>query len=249
MDAGRMRQGKRLIIQSARLAASQIFEPGFRGVLWKSLGLTLLLLTLAWIGLEAAISTWLVPYLQSWPWLATAVLWLTGTGFVIGLGFLIGPVAAIFAGVFLDDVAELVEQRHYPQDAPGRPMPLLPSMILAVKFTLVVIAANLLALALVLLPGINFTIFFFVNAWLIGREYFQFAAMRFRPEAEAGAMRRTNSFTVFMAGLVIAGLMAVPILNLLTPLFATAMMVHMHKQIALRDAQRARRTPSRQAAG
>ena len=114
-------------------------------------------------------------------------------------------------------------------------MAMVPSLLLSARFTLVVVAANLLALALVLLPFVNFAIFFFVNAWLIAREYFQFAAMRFRTEEDAARMRQKYSFEIFVAGLVIAGFMAVPLLNLLTPLFATAMMVHVHKALTARE--------------
>lgn len=218
-----------MVIQSARLAAGQLLEPKFRGVLWKSLGLTIGLLIVMWIVLEALISTFLAPLLGPWPWVSTAIVWLFGAGMFVGAGFLIGPVAAVFAGIFLDEIAEQVEARHYPLDTPGRPMPMLPSMWLAAKFALVVIGANLLALALVLLPGINFAIFFFVNAYLLGREFFQFAAMRLRTMDDAEALRRENGTSVFLAGLVIAGFMAVPLLNLFTPVFATAMMVHLHK--------------------
>jgi CysZ protein len=48
---------------------------------------------------------------------------------------------------------------------------------------------------------------------------------------------------VFLGGLVIAAFLAVPLLNLLTPLFAAAMMVHLHKAISARDSS------VRQAAG
>jgi CysZ protein len=224
-----------LIIQSARLAASQLPETEFRSVLLKSLGLTILLLAVAWIGLEALVSTVLTPFLGPWPWVSTAILWMLGAGLLVGLGFLIGPATAAFAGIFLDDVAARVEQRHYPSDPPGTPMAMVPSLLLSARFTLVVVAANLLALALVLLPFVNFAIFFFVNAWLIAREYFQFAAMRFRTEEDAARMRQKYSFEIFVAGLVIAGFMAVPLLNLLTPLFATAMMVHVHKALTARE--------------
>lgn len=227
-----------MIIQSARLAASQLFEAEFRQVFWKSIGLTLLLLLVAWIGLEALVSHLLTPLLGSWHWAATALVWLTGAGMFVGAIFLIAPVSAAFAGIFLDDVAEAVEARHYPGDPPGEPMAIIPGIFLASKFLLVVAAANLVALMLVLLPGINFAIFFLVNAYLIGREYFQFAAMRFRPEAEANRLRRDNNLIVFLAGLVIAGFMAVPILNLATPIFAAALMVHLHKMISVRDRQR-----------
>jgi CysZ protein len=228
-----------LILESARLAANQLFEAQFRHFFWKAIGMTLLLLVVAWIALEAVVSTFLAPLLGPWPWLSTAIVWLMGAGMLVGAIFLVAPVSAALAGVFLDDVAEAVERRHYPADPPGRPMAVLPSIWLSAKFLLVVAAANILALLLVLLPGINFAIFFIVNAYLIGREYFQFAAMRFRGEAEAVALRRDNGTTVFLAGLIITGFMAVPILNLATPLFATAIMVHLHKKISARVGERA----------
>ncbi|MFZ1815518.1 MAG: sulfate transporter family protein [Rhizobiaceae bacterium] len=226
-----------IILKSARAAASQLFAPEFRSVLWKSLGLTVLLLLVAWIALEAVISTFLMPFLGPWPWVATAIVWLMGAGMIVGAIFLVAPVSAMFAGIFLDDVAQAVEERDYPDDQPGSPMAILPGIWLAAKFTLVVAAANIVALLLVLLPGINFAIFFFVNGYLLGREYFQFAAQRFRSEGEADTMRRQHGGTIFMAGLIIAGFMAVPILNLATPVFAAVLMVHLHKGISRNDAR------------
>ncbi|MEZ5871458.1 MAG: sulfate transporter family protein [Nitratireductor sp.] len=226
------------VIDSARKAASQLLEPQFRSVLVKSLGLTILLLFVAWIVLESLISTFLTPFLGPWPWVATAIVWLMGTGMFVGAVFLVAPVSAMFAGIFLDDVALAVENHDYPQDAPGTAMAILPSIWLALKFTVLVAFANLFALLLVLLPGINFAIFFLVNGYLLGREYFQFAAMRFRSEGDADRLRLANSGAVFMAGLVIAGFMAVPVLNLATPVFAAAMMVHLHKALSGRGPDR-----------
>src|SRR5690606_42140482 len=101
----------------------------------------------------------------------------------------------------------------------------------------IVILGNLLALVLLLVPGVNIAAFFLVNGYLLGREFFEFAAMRLLPEAEAKALRRRNAGTIFLAGLVVAAFLAVPLLNLLTPLFAAAMMVHLHKMVAGRDAR------------
>jgi len=224
-----------LVLESARRAITQLFSPGFRSVMWKSLGLTIALLIGAWFGMEALVDWLISPYLGSWPWVATALVWMTGAGFFVGALFLIAPVTAIFAGVFLDDIAEAVEATHYPQDAPGRATAILPSIVLSLKFLVVVAAANLLALLLVLLPGINFAVFFLVNGYLLGREYFTFAALRLRSEADANRLRRRNGTAVFLAGLIIAGFMAVPLLNLLTPAFAAAIMVHLHKQISAAD--------------
>lgn len=185
-----------------------------------------------WFALEALFSSFLVPYLgqYSWgAWAATAAIWFTGFGMVVGAGYLIAPVSAIFAGLFLDNVAKEVEEVHYPEDEPGTELPLSVSLWLALKFTLLVVIANLIALMLVLLPGINFLVFFFLNGYLLGREYFQFAAMRFHSEKQAKAMRQANEGNVFFGGMVIAGFMSIPLLNLATPLFAAALMVHVYK--------------------
>ncbi len=221
-----------MVIESARLAASQLLRPRFRSVMIKSVGLTILLFIGAWIGLEYLFSTFLLPFLGGWPWVATAAVWLLGAGVFIGAGFLLGPVTAVFAGIFLDEAAEHVEETWYGDEPPGKAVPLGQSLWLTVRFTLLVLFANLIALLLVLLPGINVAIFFLVNGYLLGREYFMFAAMRFRHEEEAAQLRANYSGPIFMGGMIIAGFMAIPIVNLATPVFAATMMVHLHKSIS-----------------
>ncbi|MCP4183984.1 MAG: sulfate transporter family protein [Hyphomicrobiales bacterium] len=223
------------MLQSSRLAISQLFSRPFRKVFWRSIGYTILLLVIAWFILESVVSTILLPYLGPWPWVATAMVWLLGTGMFIGAGFLIAPVSAMFAGIFLDDVAQEVEAKYYPGDPSGRELPISAAVWLAAKFTVLVIIANLIALLLVLLPGINMMIFFFLNGFLLGREYFQFAAMRFAGEEEVWALRKANEGLIFLGGMIIAGFMAIPILNLATPIFAAALMVHIHKQCRMRN--------------
>jgi len=223
-----------LILQSARLAANQLLEPRSRALVWKTVGLTILMFFGMWFALQMLASTYLTPMLGAWPWIAAAIVWLLGAGVFIGAGFLLAPVTAIFAGLFLDDVARHVEEMDYPGDQPGVALPVSVSVWLAIKFTILVIAANLLALILVLLPGINLAIFFLLNGYLIGREYFQFAAMRFCSEIEAAALRKNHALEIFGSGLIIACFMAVPILNLFTPVFAATMMVHVHKTLSER---------------
>ncbi|BCG91303.1 sulfate transporter family protein [Mesorhizobium sp. 131-2-1] len=229
-----------MILDAARAAASRLFSPEFRSVFLKTIGLTLLALVALWFGIESLLEwlAWpwlhsLLPGLPSWAgWLGAIV---AGIILAMGMALLIAPVTAIIAGLFLDDVAEVVERTDYPDDPPGRPVPALHSLVLAMKFFGVVVLGNIVALLLLLVPGVNIAAFFIVNGYLLGREFFEFAAMRFRPEAEAKALRRKHAGTVFLAGLVIAAVLAVPVLNLLTPLFAAAMMVHLHKAVSVRE--------------
>lgn len=217
------------MLDAAFLALREILSPPFRGVLVKSLALTLGLLVALWLLLERLLSTWVeIP----WPWLDTAFSILTGIGLVIGLGFLIAPVTALFAGLFLDDIAELVERTHYPADSVGTPLPMSRAILTAGKFLGVVLLVNAVALPLVLLVGFGFLIFLTANAYLLGREYFELVALRHHDAETARRLRIRHSGRVFAAGLVIAGFVAIPIVNLLAPLFATAFMVHVFKRVA-----------------
>ncbi len=240
-----------MILDAARAAIARLFTPEFRGVFFKSLGLTLLLLVLSWLALRGVligyVFPWIEAFLPSMPdwtsWFGVLAAIAASIGIALALAFLIAPVTAIVAGLFLDDIAEVVEREDYPSEPPGQAVPLMRGIVLAIKFLGIVIIANIGALLLLLVPGINILAFFLVNGYLLGREFFEFAAMRFRPEDEAKALRRRNAGTVFMAGMVIAAFLAVPVLNLLTPLFAAAMMVHLHKMVSASE------TASRAAAG
>ncbi|MEO5759740.1 MAG: sulfate transporter family protein [Mesorhizobium sp.] len=229
-----------MIFNAARAAALELLSPPFRAVFIKTLGLTVLALVALWFGLASLVEWAAWPWLHGFlPGLPSWAGWLGGIIAAIGLAFgmalLIAPVTAVVAGLFLDDIAEVVERTDYPGDQPGHAIPALRSLVLSIRFLGIVIVGNIVALLLLLVPGINIAAFFLVNGYLLGREFFEFAAMRFRSEDEARALRRKYAGTVFLAGLLIAACLAVPLLNLLTPLFAAAMMVHLHKAISARE--------------
>lgn len=215
---------------AASKALNQLFTPPFRSVLFKSLGMTVALLVLAIIGLETLFGS-----LVTLPgWLETTLQILGGLGLVIGSVFLVGPITSLIASLYLDAIAEEVEKTYYPADLPGRELPVVKSMWLAAKFFLVVVIVNIVALFLLLVPGVNIVAFYVANGYLLGREYFELAAFRHMPLEEARRLRQQNGMRVFLSGLVIAVLVSIPIVNLLTPLFATAFMVHTFKDVASR---------------
>lgn len=217
------------MIEAAALALRDILSPPLRSVLLKSVALTVGLLAALW-----TVLTWIVsrevalPY----PWLDAGFSILTGIGLVVGLGFLVAPVTALFAGLFLDDVAEAVERARYPGEPVGRPLPIGSALATSLRFLVVIIMVNAVAIPLVLVAGFGLVVFLLANAYLLGREYFQLAALRFHDAATVRALRARHSTKTFATGLLIAGFVAVPIVNLLAPLFATALMVHLHKRIA-----------------
>ena len=231
-----------MIFTAARLAIRDVLSAPFRAALWKSLGLTILVLVGLWFAVRLLFETVAMPFFADFVpdmpnWADNAG---TFAGFVASvllaflLAFLIAPVSAIIAGLFLDDVAETVEG-SYTGGRRGRALELVASIRLSLKFFGIVILGNLLAFALLWVPLVNIAAFFVINGYLLGREYFEFAALRYRSETEAKALRSRYGLTVFAAGLVVAALLAVPILNLLTPLFAAAMMVHLHQRVSARE--------------
>jgi CysZ protein len=225
-------------------ALSQILSPPMRSILLRSIGLALVLITVLAIGLQRLLS-WFADYGENW---AEAMLgpgfhtplnvlaWMVsiaaGFGVVLGGIFLMPAITSLIASIFVDDVADHVEREYYPAERPGVALPLLLATSEGVKTALLTILVYLVALPFVFLAGAGFLAFFIATAWLLGKQYFELAAMRFRPPAEAKLMRKDNAATIFTAGLIIAAFVSIPIINLATPLFGMALMVHLHKRLS-----------------
>jgi CysZ protein len=231
------------MLDDAVKALTQMFSPPLRAVLWKSIGLALALIVALGIALGrlivwlvgtggASVETILGPHAH----LPVSVLaWFlsiaASLGIIVGSVMLMPAVTAIVAGFFADQIADEVERVHYPADPPGAGLPLWRAVLEGGKTALLAIAVYLCAAPFLLLAGFGAIIFFLATAWLLGREYFELAAMRFRPPAEAKTLRRRNATTVYVAGLLIAAFVSIPIVNLATALFAMALMVHVHKRL------------------
>ena len=158
----------------------------------------------------------------------------TSVLFMIGLSiFLMVPVASAFTGIFLEDVADAVEDRHYPYLPPATPLSLSESLRQSVNFLGVVVVANLGAVFLypILGPGIPI-LFWAMNGFLLGREYFSLVALRRLPPSEVKAMRRRNRWTLWAAGALMAAPLTVPILNLVIPVLGVATFTHLYHQLA-----------------
>ena len=232
-----------MILDAARAALRDLFAPEFRLIFFKTVGLTLLALAALWFGLKELFDWLALPWIDvllpgfpSWAgWLSFIAAIVAGIGLAIAVALLIAPATAMIAGLFLDDAAELVERTSYPSDRPGEALPAVRALLQSLKFFGVVVLGNLFALILLLVPGVNIVAFFMVNGYLLGREFFEFAAMRHLPEDEARAFRRRHAVTVFLAGMLIAAFVSVPLVNLVAPLFAAALMVHLFKLLSARE--------------
>ena len=232
------------MIDAAVKAISQMLSPPMRSILWRSIGLALVLITVLAVGLQRLLS-WFATSGEGWAEallgpgyhsslnaLAWVVSIAAGLGVVLGGIFLMPAISSLVASFFVDDVGDLVEREYYPAEEPGVALPLGIAMTEGVKTALLTIVVYLVALPFVLVAGAGFLVFFIATAWLLGKQYFELAAMRFRPPAEAKLMRKDNAAPVFTAGALIAAFVSIPIVNLATPLFGMALMVHMHKRLS-----------------
>jgi CysZ protein len=218
------------MLSDALHSFAQVFSQPFRRVLWLSLGSTIIVLALFGAGAQWALDA--LPQFGN-TWADTAIEWVLRFFAVVVLIPLVHPVVSLVAGVFLERIADVVEATDYPSDPPGRDQPLLQSLVVSLRFTLVLVVVNLIALPFYLLPGVNLALFWVVNGYLLGREYFELVALRHLGIPEARALRRRHWLRIFLAGVIVAGFATVPLLNLLTPLFATAFMLHTSKRTGL----------------
>lgn len=229
-------------------AFGQLTDPAARGVLWRALFFSLLTFVVLWVlaafglshvgdGLVAWVAAqgvgglllWLVELLFGLAWVSALIL----VSF-----FLFPPIVATALSFLLDDVCRAVEARHYPALPPAREPPLLEEVADGLRFAVVAIGLNLLALPLYLLllfiPGANLLLYYALNGYLFGREYFELVAIRRLPRDEARALRRRHGGSIFVAGAVIALLLTLPLINIVTPVVATAFMLHRFEKLRRR---------------
>lgn len=219
-------------------ALGQLGDRRFRRVVGLGVLLSLALLFAAYILFVQAI-WWFAPETVDLPVIGpvSGVETLLGWAslvLMIGLSvFLMVPVASAFTGFFLEDVADAVEDRHYPGLPPATPLSLGEGLRQSVNFLGVVIAVNLGALFLYPFvgPGIPL-VFWAVNGFLLGREYFSLVALRRLPATEVKAMRRRNRWTLWAAGTLMAAPLSVPLLNLVIPVLGVATFTHIYHKLA-----------------
>lgn len=220
-----------LIADFAR-ALTQLGDPRFFGVLLRSLALTVAALAGLFLAVMSGLG-WLLPDAMTLPWVGTVgfvddLLSWTAIGLMLVLSVvLMVPVAAAVVGFFLDDIAAAVEARHYPGLPPATELGLGAQVADALRFFALVVAVNLGALVIYLLvPPFAPIVFWLVNGYLLGREYFQLVATRRLGAPGATALRRRHGLRIWLAGTAMAVPMSVPVVNLFVPILGVAVFTH-----------------------
>lgn len=226
-----------LIFQSFSLAVGQLSDGRFRRVFLIGVALALALLVAITAGFSWAVDAitpeqvWL-PVLGEVRWINDLLSW--GALFLLAFLsiFLMVPVASAITSMFLDDVADAVEVAHYPHLPPAPRQSFGDGLRDTVNFLGVLVGANILAIILyIFFAPLAIFIFWALNGFLLGREYFTLAAMRRMPRKEAKAMRRRHLGTIWIAGILMAVPLSVPLLNLLIPILGAATFTHLFHRL------------------
>jgi uncharacterized protein involved in cysteine biosynthesis len=219
-------------------ALGQLGDRRFRRVVLLGVLLSLALLVAVYAGFLQLI-WWLAPESIDLPVVGpvTGVETLLGWAsffLMIGLSvFLMVPVASAFTGLFIEDVVDAVEDRHYPGLPAARVQGWGEALVQSVNFLGLVIAANAVALLAYPFAGPAIPlVFWMVNGFLLGREYFTMVAQRRLPKAEVAAMRRRNRGRLWLAGTLMAAPLSIPVVNLLVPVLGVATFAHLFHRLA-----------------
>ena len=210
----------------------QLSDPATRQVVWLSIGIA----ALTFLAMFACIETALLhTSIFQTGWMETVSDILGRLSGVI-LAWLLFPAAISAAvGLFLGRVSGAVEARHYPALPLVEEPPFIESLLAAGKFLLTLVALNLALLFFIFTGPLYLILYYLVNGYLISREFFELVSIRRMDASAARAVRKRFQASLLIIGAIFAFLMTIPIVNLLTPIIATATMVHLFENWRARD--------------
>jgi|688.fasta_scaffold267960_1 CysZ protein len=215
------------MVKALRKTLRDLFDPRLTVTLVKAV-----LLSVAGYAVVGGLSWWLLGH-SRWAesvWLDRTLHMLGGLAGVV-LSLLMFPaVFGVLQSLFLDGIADRIEGRHYPELGPPRGTAIRDGLVVAVKVMVLMVVVNLLMLPVYivgsLLLGAGMMLFYAVNGWLCGREYYAQVALRRMPRGDVREWTRANRWTLWMAGVGIILLGTIPVLNLAAPVIGCAFMVH-----------------------
>jgi CysZ protein len=226
-----------MILSDFLKSVAQFDDPKFRRVLWRGLGLTIVLLIAACLLVNFGInqllsSAWAANLIGDQSWLG-ALINIGGVLFTIALSiWLMVPVTSAIIALFLDEVAQAVEARHYPHLPKQTATKLQDQILVGIRFLGILLLANVGALILsMIVPLLAPFVFWATNGYLIGREYFQMAAMRRMPRAQAQELFQRHQGSIWTAGILMAIPMSIPLVGLFIPILGAATFTHQFERL------------------
>lgn len=220
---------------SARKALATLFDRDFAALVFWTLVATAILFVALFVGLEFALgrlptlgSIWVNRFLE----LAAPII------LFLSIFFLGAPVAAMVGSLFLERIAAKVDARFYPGDPKAKGAPVFASIGEALRLIGLTLIVNIALLPVdVGVPGISELATVLANGWLLGREFFELAALRHLTAQQSDALRRRFAWRIYGGGLLISLLSAIPVIDLIAPFFGAALMAHLFQRLTHLEAK------------
>lgn len=222
------------MIKAFSRAIGQFGDPNIRRVVWISVGASAAIFAILWLGVGFLLTD---TSFFDIGWLETAVDVLGGLATLVITWMLFPAVVSATVGFLLDRVADAVEQKYYPHLPEVRETPMGEIISTTLRFLAIMVGLNLVVLIFLLFPPVFPFVFYGVNGYLLGREYFELVALRRLEPDQARALRKRHQGALFVSGAATAFLLTVPIVNLLAPIIFTAAMVHLLEGWRSQDSQ------------
>ena len=151
-------------------------------------------------------------------------------GGVVVAWFLFPLLYPILISFFDDQIANIIEREDYPHLKPPEP-PFWPTVMHDITFSIKAIVLNILCLALWLIPPVYIVVYYGMNGYLLGMQFFRMIAGRRVSVAEANVLKKKAHYSILMIGVSISFFSTVPFLNLAAPLIGIAAMVHLFQSL------------------
>lgn len=226
-----------MIFSDFAKALGQLGDGRFLRVMLLGTALAAALLTGAYAALLWLIETFTpgsidIPFVGPVGGLDTLLSWGSVLLMAVLSVFLMIPVASAFSGLFLEDVAQAVEDRHYPGLPAAARQSFGDTLIDTANFIGLLLALNTAALLLYPFVGpFSPLLFWGMNGYLLGREYFTLVATRRLGRDGARAMRKAYSLRIWAAGVLMAAPLSLPLINLAVPVLGVATFTHMFHRL------------------
>ena len=224
------------MITSFYLAVIQLFDKSLQKTLWVALSGSTCLFLLLWLitGYIFSQNEFLPTgwFFGLFDWVYEKLIGFLGGLLIFTLTWFLFPsVLSLIITFLLEDIISAVENKHYPDLSVARKQNIAELFRITLKFTLTSIILNILVIPLYIvfffLGPINLFIFYTLNGYILGREYFELIAFRRIELADGKQLYKKLRQKIFWAGIINAFLMTIPLVNMLAPIISAATMVHL----------------------
>lgn len=212
------------MLSALLLAIGDALSPRQARALLRSIAIAIVALAALWLG-----ATWLLSRVHAFgnAWIDTPIE-LLGSFAVLALAWVLFPAVTTFVlSFFLDGIVAGLEAAHYPDLDPPRVAATGALVASALRLLGLAVLLNLLVLPFYLVPPTIPFIYFGLNGYLLGRAYFELVALRRLDARAVRAAWRRHRGRLMLAGIAIAVLLSLPLVNLAAPLVAAAFMLHL----------------------